>query len=142
MLLEFVPMALVLIQLFSPPVASIPLGSVLEDGSAQVAIEDDDPLKDFVSSATNITRYGLRVNDIDDVYLTSALHEDEAAGSGARRIEHASSVMVHIYVDGTSSAGFFNNWDRVDRLSSYFASRFPYSPSSGEHVYQSPRIHC
>ena len=53
MLLEFVPMALVLIQLFSSPVASIPLGSVLEDGSAQVAIEDDDPLKDFVSSATN-----------------------------------------------------------------------------------------
>ena len=96
MLLEFVPIALVLIQLFSPPVASIPLqGSVLEDGSAQVAIEDDDPLKDFVSSATNITlerRYGLHVNDIDDVYLTSPLHEDEAAG--AKRREPGESSML------------------------------------------------
>ncbi|KAN0072386.1 hypothetical protein V8E54_009315 [Elaphomyces granulatus] len=94
MLLKFVPIALVLIQLFPPPVASIPLGSVLEDGSAQVAIEDDDPLKDFVS-ATNITlerHYGLRVNDIDDVYLTSALHEDEA--TGAKRQEPGESSML------------------------------------------------
>ena len=93
-LLEIVPIALVLVQLFFPLVASIPLSSV-EDGSVQMAIEDDDPLKDFVSSVTNHTlerRYGLRVNDIDDVYLISASHKDESAES--KRQEAGESSML------------------------------------------------
>jgi len=131
-LLEFVPIALVLIQLFSPPVASIPLGSV-EAGLAQVAIEDDDPLRDFLSSVTNITlqrRYGLRVNDIDDVYLTSAPYEDEAAG--AKRQEPGESSMLRpSWFTSTLMARRLLAYSTIGTVSTVFPPILPSDSSHG-----------